>query len=136
MTPEGVLKASILQWLNAQPGCYAKIVQVRGMRGRRSPTKGFLDIAASFWGLAVAIEVKMPGRPLENSQADFIASWTIRGRGISIIARSLEDVIRVFESQSVRRMIQALRKVRSEIGDEGPFDFGQGRQIGPGLALK
>lgn len=112
MTPEGRIKKDIMEWLNSQPGCFAKPIQVSGVRGRRSPSKGVSDIVGSWHGLALAIEVKTKTGRLEDSQESFIASWTRRGQGISIVARSLEDVLKVLYSNTVKSWVSALDSAR------------------------
>lgn len=92
MTEESALKKQIMGYLEVLPGAFFKIIQVKGIRGRTSPTKGVLDIIGSYYGRAVAIEVKVGANQLELSQRAFVAGWTTRGQGHAIVARSLDDV--------------------------------------------
>jgi hypothetical protein len=97
VTPEGAIKKNIMAWLNAQPGCYARILQIAGFRGRKNVSAGMADIIGAFKGWALAIEVKTPEGTLSDEQQAFLACWTQRGGGIGIVARGLDDVIQVLK---------------------------------------
>lgn len=98
MTPEGSIKKLIMDWLNAQPGCYVRSLQVGNIGGRTNSSKGMSDIIGSWRGWALAIEVKAPKGKVSPEQEAFLAGWTIRGKGIGIVARCLEDVERILKS--------------------------------------
>ncbi len=99
MTPEGVIKALIMDWLNAQPGCYVRTVQLGGIGGRYNSSKGIADIIGSWHGRALAIEVKTPKGKLSTEQDEFMTCWSQRGMGIAIVARCLEDVTCILSVQ-------------------------------------
>jgi hypothetical protein len=101
-TPEGVIKKLIMDWLNAQPGCYARVITVAGFRGRKNVSKGVVDILGSWQGRALAIEVKQPGEKPTREQYEFLIGWVDRGKGIGIVAESLDDVERVLRPIQVR----------------------------------
>ncbi len=96
MSEESEIKKAIMGYLERLPGCYARVIQVKGIKGRTSPSKGVLDIIAAYKGRAIAIEVKTPSGRLEESQKEFIEGWTRRGGGVALVARSLDDVINYF----------------------------------------
>jgi hypothetical protein len=86
-TPEGAIKDKIRAWLRTQ-GAYVF-----------SPTQmGYglqtLDLLVCWHGNFIAIEVKAPGKKLTARQA-IIADEINDARGIVIVARSLEEVIRI-----------------------------------------
>lgn len=93
MTPEGCIKSEIMDWLRAQPRCYVRLIQVRGVPGRTSPCKGIADIIGTWQGHALAIEVKVKGGKLNEDQIEFLWAWVNRGEGLAIIAYSLSDVV-------------------------------------------
>jgi hypothetical protein len=97
MTAEGDIKRLIMDYLNAIPGCYARTINIGNIGGRTNSTKGVSDIVGSYKGWALAIEVKTPKGKLSSEQDAFLAGWKIRGGGISIVARCLEDVITVLK---------------------------------------
>lgn len=102
MTPEGQIKKLIMDWLNAQPGCYARVLTIAGFRGRSNPSAGMADIIGAWKGWALAIEVKTEKGKVSPEQEAFLAGWSIRGKGISIVARCLEDVERILKSVEER----------------------------------
>jgi hypothetical protein len=91
-----------MDWLNAQPGCFAKVIQIGKIPGRRNVSKGVSDIVGAWKGKALAIEVKRPGEDVTEEQVSFLSCWKIRGGGISIVARCLEDVIQVLKAVDER----------------------------------
>lgn len=93
MTPEGLIKREIMDWLEANPSCYPRMIQVSGIKGRASPTKGVADIICMWKGRGIAIEVKTCKGVLSKEQTEFMLSWKSAG-GIAIVARSLDDVKR------------------------------------------
>ena len=101
-TPEGKIKKAIMDYLNALPGCYARVLQIAGFRGRRNVSRGMADIVGAYKGWAIAIEVKKPGEEPTEEQRAFLAAWEIRGNGIAIVASSLDDVVRVLKSVEER----------------------------------
>lgn len=96
MTAESDIKREVMVFLNALPRAYFRVIQVSGIRGRKSMTKGVLDIVGCYNGRAVAIEIKTPTGKLEESQREFITAWLLAG-GIAFVARSVADVIRFLE---------------------------------------
>lgn len=92
MTPEGLIKKQIMEWLSAQPNCYVRVIQIGGIRGRANSSKGVSDIIGTWKGYALAIEVKAKGGKLSSEQEEFMTAWNKRGQGIAIVAYSLEDV--------------------------------------------
>jgi Holliday junction resolvase len=115
MTAESDLKRSIMAYLNALPFCYARVIQVSGVRGRTSPTKGVFDIVGVWRGLAFAIEVKVKGNGLEDSQKDFLVGWAARGGGIALVAYSLDQVIHCFDE--LKR--KSISKLETNTGVKG-----------------
>ena len=102
MTPEGMIKNLIMDYLNAIPGCYARTVQLGSIGGRSNSSKGMADIIGSYKGWALAIEVKTAKGKLSSEQEAFLAAWRVRGGGISIVARCLEDVEQVLKHMDAR----------------------------------
>ena len=100
MTPEGVIKKQIMDWLRAQPRAYGWLIQVGKIPGRTNHSKGIADIIGVFRGRGLAIEVKAPKGKLTPEQATFLDMWTACG-GISIVARSLEDVLSVLTEREI-----------------------------------
>jgi penicillin-binding protein-related factor A (putative recombinase) len=93
-TPEGEIKKSIMQWLEANHrDCYARIIQIAGFRGRKNVSAGVSDIIGVWKGRGLAIEVKAPGEKPMPHQKEFLESWA-RAGGIAILAYSLDDVIK------------------------------------------
>lgn len=95
MTPEGTIKKLIMDWLSAQPGCYVRVLQIAGFRGRKNVSAGMADIIGVWKGWALAIEVKAKTKASEG-QKEFLELWK-RSGGIAIVARSLDDVIAVLK---------------------------------------
>ena len=91
---ESDIKRDIIAWLRAM-GAYARVIQVKGIKGRKSPTKGVSDIIAVWLGRFVAIEVKTPTGRISPEQQDFLDEVT-RAGGLSIVATCVEDVGRAF----------------------------------------
>jgi len=89
---ESDIKREIMEYLNKLPMTYARVVQVGGIAGRTSQSKGISDIIAIVNGWATAIEVKSPTGKLSDEQKEFLYNWKRCG-GISIVARSLADLI-------------------------------------------
>ena len=114
MTPEGAIKNLIMDYLNAIPGCYARTVQLGGIGGRSNSSKGMADIIGSYKGWALAIEVKTAKGKLRPEQEAFLAGWAIRGNGIAIVARCLEDVIAVLKHTDDRWIIPG-RKIEEKL---------------------
>lgn len=106
MTPEGQIKKLILDWLNAQPGCYVRSIQIGNIGGRVNSSKGVSDIIGAWKGWALAIEVKALKGKVTPEQESFLRCWSTRGKGISIIARSLEDVERALNGIKERTITQ------------------------------
>lgn len=92
MTPEQLIKRQIMDWLNAQPRCYVRVLQIGGIRGRSNSSKGMSDILGLWNGRGLAIEVKAKGGRMSKEQVEFLEAWNESG-GIAIVAYSLEDVI-------------------------------------------
>lgn len=88
---ESDLKRKIIGYLNSIPNTYARVIQVSGIRGRTSPTKGVSDIICMSKGIGYAIEVKAATGILDPLQAKFLEGWS-SAWGISIVARSVDDV--------------------------------------------
>lgn len=91
VTPEGLLKRQIVEWLSAQPGCYIRQVQIGGIRGRANHGKGISDIIGIWRGRFLAVEVKTREGRLSPEQAEFLECIRRFG-GIAIVARSVGDV--------------------------------------------
>lgn len=96
MTPESQIKKQIMAWLEAQPKCYVRVLQIGGIRGRANSAKGMADIIGLWKGQGLAIEVKTKSGRLSPEQVEFLESWK-RSGGIAIVARSLEDVTKELE---------------------------------------
>ena len=90
---EGTLKKQIMSYLNTLPDAYFRVIQVRGIKGRRSLTTGVPDIIGTYFGRAVAIEVKLPGNKLSIEQNEFFQGWIKRGNGTAMVATDLGTVI-------------------------------------------
>lgn len=97
------IQKAILQWLSMQPReC---IAWQNDSVGIYDPTKktfrarpkgalaGVADILGIWRGLPLAIEVKRPGGIVSEAQEEFLERFEKHG-GISIVAYSLDDVIR------------------------------------------
>lgn len=79
------IQRKILQWLNAQEGCYFfKVAQ-----GAYS-TKGVSDLVGVVNGMFVALEVKTPKGRVTPLQQNFIDRVKSEG-GHAYVIRSLED---------------------------------------------
>lgn len=89
---ESELKKDIMTYLRAMPKTYSRVLQIAGFRGRSNQSKGMADIICVSRGWAIAIECKTDKGVLSEQQKEFLTGWQEAG-GISIIARSLEDVI-------------------------------------------
>lgn len=92
MTPEGLIKQQIMAWLKAQPGCYARVLQIGGIRGRANQSKGMSDIIGIWKKSFLAIEVKTDKGVLSKEQQEFLDCVNACG-GIGFVARSLDEVI-------------------------------------------
>ena len=90
---EAILKRQIMDWLNTQPGAYCRVIQISGIHGRKSLSKGVADILGAYKGRPLAIEVKVGANKPEPDQEEFLRLWMRRGGGISVVAYSLDDVI-------------------------------------------
>jgi penicillin-binding protein-related factor A (putative recombinase) len=107
MTPEGIIKKQICDWLayqrkdiffwiNSSVGIYDP---GRGMfRRPNSPyqIKGTADILGCYKGRIIAIEVKSKRGTLSIEQRQFLERISSMG-GLGIIARSIEDVQKALE---------------------------------------
>jgi hypothetical protein len=119
MKSESEIKKEITDYLKVLPGCYARVVQVKSIKGRRSPSKGILDIMVCYWGLGIAIEVKTPTGHLEDSQKDFIEGWKNRGYGVAVVVTSLQEVIDLMHAllgHPLARVIRAMSEAPSIAG--------------------
>lgn len=102
MVSEGDIKRVIMDYLNSIPGCYARTLQLGGVGKRTNNSKGMSDIIGSYKGWALAIEVKTDKGKVSAEQEAFLAGWTIRGKGIGIVARSLDDVVMILKNVEAR----------------------------------
>lgn len=88
-----------MEWLTEQPGCYARVLQIAGFRGRKNMSAGMADIIGVWKGTALAIEVKAKTKTSEG-QKEFLELWA-RSGGIAIVAHSLNDVISALKAKGV-----------------------------------
>jgi hypothetical protein len=95
MTPEGLIKRQICDWLFIHDYFFWMQSNV-GVAGRKfkSPyqRKGVSDILGIWEGSMLAIEVKAPGGKVSEDQYNFIAMVNKLG-GNGFVAYSLRDVI-------------------------------------------
>lgn len=64
--------------------------------GENPQTAGVSDLICLKDGAAIAIETKRPGNTPTEAQERFMNEWRRRG-GVAIVARSVDDVIKVIE---------------------------------------
>tara|TARA_R100001086_G_C11836309_1_gene257923 strand:- start:447 stop:752 length:306 start_codon:yes stop_codon:yes gene_type:complete len=91
MTPEGILKKEITDYLDSLPRCAYKRIYTGGIKGRSNPGRGMTDLVACNDGEVFFIETKTKEGKLRESQEEFMIEFSRAGANI-IIARSLEDV--------------------------------------------
>lgn len=91
MTPEGMLKKQICQYLEARK-IFFWVNQAGKIPGRRLLKTGISDILGIYKGRPLALEVKAAKGRVSEEQKMFLEEWTAHG-GIGGIVRSLEDVI-------------------------------------------
>lgn len=100
MTPEQLVKNTIMSWLNAQPQCFVFPVHTVGIydpikkiyrRPHKHHVNGVSDIIGIYRGVPLAIEVKSAKGRVSEEQNKFLTRWHDEG-GIAIIARSIDDV--------------------------------------------
>lgn len=98
MTPEGIIKHEICNWLEIKQlkgDCLFWINQAGKIPGRINRSKyirnGVPDILGSWYGRPLAIEVKTKTGRVSPEQKSFIEDATARG-WIAFVARSLGDV--------------------------------------------
>jgi hypothetical protein len=98
MTPEGLIKKQIMDWLSKQPRSICRVwpIQIGRIPGRTNHSKGISDILGLWMGRGLAIEVKAKGGRLSPEQKEFLEGWRESG-GIAILAYSLDDVIQALE---------------------------------------
>jgi hypothetical protein len=94
MTPEGLIKKQIMDWLSAHPRKVCRVwpIQIGRIPGRTNHSKGIADILGLWHGRGLAIEVKAKGGKPSKEQKEFLQDWKESG-GIAILAYSLDDVI-------------------------------------------
>lgn len=105
-TPEGAIKRAICEYLAFQKGCLFWINSSVGIfdptkkthRRRNSPYErnGVADILGVYLGRPLAIEVKSATGRLSDYQKRFLEDFKHAG-GISIVARSVDDVMIAFK---------------------------------------
>jgi hypothetical protein len=92
---ESEIKADIMAYLRALPGCYPRIVQIGQIPGRKNISKGLSDIVLCYRGRTWWIEVKRKGERPSPEQSEFIELWNrAAGSEQAFVAYSLEDVMR------------------------------------------
>lgn len=89
---EGDIKKQIMAYLATLPGCFAKVVQIGGIKGRTNTAKGMSDIVAIYKGRFLAIEVKTKTGVLAPHQREFLDKIQKCG-GIAFVATSVQEVI-------------------------------------------
>ena len=87
---EAELTKQIRDWLDVNHVWHYK--QWQGSRRGRSGRKGVSDIIGIYGGRFLAIEIKTAKGELRPEQAGFLGE-VIQAGGITIVAKSLEDVI-------------------------------------------
>lgn len=101
--PEKFIEALILDWLRLQPNCFAFKVNQAGYfdpkkqkftTHKNRSIKGVSDIVGIWHGKPLAIEVKSRKGKLSEFQSEFLYKFAKAG-GISILARSLDDVMNI-----------------------------------------
>ena len=99
-TEESMLKNEICEWLSVQPQCMFYVTQSVGISGRRNNSRyscrGVADIVGIWNKRPLYIEVKTIKGKLEKHQSEFLRDVICYG-GIAIVARSVNDVIRVLK---------------------------------------
>lgn len=101
---EREIETEILVWLNKQPGCFAFKINQSGYfdgknwRARNNGSlKGVADILGIWQKRPLAVEVKSVVGRLSQEQKNFLDKFMKEG-GISITARSVEDVVKQLAS--------------------------------------
>lgn len=102
MTPEGLIKRGICEWLETQ-GCFFWIQQAGKIPGRigrsRFQRNGVADILGVWKGRLLAIEVKTKTGKLSSEQVEFLDQVNRFG-GIAFAARSIEDCQRELQNRT------------------------------------
>ncbi len=110
MTPEGEIKAAILEYLRQLPKTYVRVIQVGIIPGRRNATKGVFDIVVTSNGRTVWLEVKQPGEVMSPDQVIFGSGINAAG-GEAYRVESLEEVVCMFPPPE--EQLELLAKGRS-----------------------
>jgi hypothetical protein len=101
MTPEGLIKKQICQWLELK-GCRPRVIQSVGIAGRKNNSRwscrGMSDVFTSWQKRPLFIEVKAPGKKPTLEQVQFI-EWAREQGWLAFVAHSLEEVIREIEGK-------------------------------------
>ena len=95
MTPEGLLKREICDWLATQPCLFTLTTNIqasRKMARSRYNLKGWPDITGTWkGGRMFLIEVKTPTGVLSDDQKEVIQRARAMG-AVAFVARSVDDV--------------------------------------------
>lgn len=93
-----MMQRDCMAWQNDNVGIYDSARKVYRSRPKYA-LAGIADILGIWRGLPLAIEVKRPGGKVSPLQTAFLDRFELNG-GISIIAYSLDDVLRELNSIS------------------------------------
>ena len=101
MTPEGIIKNQILDYLRRVPACVIFPITMQGLKGRRSTMRlGTPDIICSIQGRFVGIEVKTKTGKPSVEQKEVLRDLNLCA-SIGFIARSVEDVIKILKLENL-----------------------------------
>ena len=89
---ESEIKADVMSYLRAIPGCYPRIIQIGVIPGRSNASKGLPDVWVVIRGTTFWIEIKRSKGRVSKEQQEFINNATRCGANV-LVARSLRDVI-------------------------------------------
>ncbi len=104
--PESLIKLAICQyltfkkncmfWVNSSTGIYDPTKKIFRKNNSAYQRKGVADILGIYRTRPMAIEVKAPNGRISPEQDAFLTEFGLNG-GISILARSVDDVINAFK---------------------------------------